>query len=147
MLEEEKEEIGSAMDALKSVIKMNSPEWFHITLGCLSSVATGAALPIYSIFFGSILGVLSDTNDDYVRLKTDEYCLYLLILGIVAGIASFIQMHMFNIAGEKLTKRVRSHLFRSIINQEQGWFDNKDHGVGALCARLSMDAAHVQGVS
>lgn len=138
---------GTVLSALKGVIKINSPEWFHILLGCVSSIATGAALPVYSIFFGSILGVLADKNDDYVHSKTNEYCMYLLILGIVVGFASFIQMHTFNIAGEKLTKRVRSRLFRSILYQEQGWFDNKDNGVGALCAKLSMEAAHVQGVS
>lgn len=55
--EEEEEVTGSTLGALKSVIKMNSPEWFHITLGCISSILTGAALPVYSIVFGAILGV------------------------------------------------------------------------------------------
>lgn len=64
----------------------------------------------------------------------------------MSGICSFIQMHMFNIAGERLTKRVRSNLFRAILNQEQGWFDNEINGVGAICTRLSNDAAYVQGV-
>lgn len=54
---------------------------------------------------------------------------------------------MFSIAGEKLTKRLRSLTFRAMLKQEMGWYDRKDNGVGALCARLSAEAAHVQGVS
>lgn len=38
-------------------------------------------------------------------------------------------------------------MFSSMLNQELGWFDMQDNGVGALCTRLSVDAAHVQDVS
>lgn len=53
---------------------------------------------------------------------------------------------MFGIAGEKLTMRLRIEMFISMLRQEIGWFDRKENGVGALCARLSGEAAQVQGV-
>lgn len=37
-------------------------------------------------------------------------------------------------------------MFESMMNQEMGWFDLKDNGVGALCTRLSSEAATIQGV-
>lgn len=33
-----------------------------------------------------------------------------------------------------------------MLKQEIGFFDRKENGVGALCARLSSEAAQVQGV-
>lgn len=54
---------------------------------------------------------------------------------------------MFGIAGEKLTMRLRTKMFISMLQQEMGWFDRKENGVGALCARLSGEAAQVQGVT
>lgn len=54
---------------------------------------------------------------------------------------------MLGIAAEKLTMRVRYLLFAKILDQEVGWFDRRENGVGAVCARLSSDAASVQGVS
>lgn len=54
---------------------------------------------------------------------------------------------MFGIAGERLTMRLRIEMFRAMLAQEMGWYDKPKNGVGALCARLSGDAAHVQGVS
>ncbi|EDW30066.1 GL22524 [Drosophila persimilis] len=38
-----------------------------------------------------------------------------------------------------------SRTFSSIMQQEMGWFDRKDNSIGALSARLSGDAASVQG--
>lgn len=55
-------------------------------------------------------------------------------------------MYMFGIAGEKLTKRIRIQMFQAMLNQEIGYFDRKTNSVGALCSRLSGDAANVQGV-
>lgn len=34
-----------------------------------------------------------------------------------------------------------------MLSQEMGWYDDKANGVGAICARLSGEAASVQGVS
>jgi ATP-binding cassette subfamily B (MDR/TAP) protein 1 len=34
-----------------------------------------------------------------------------------------------------------------MLRQEVGWFDDERNSVGTLCARLSGDAASVQGVS
>lgn len=39
------------------VLKLNKPEWPHIAIGCLASIIIGAALPIYSIIFGNVVGV------------------------------------------------------------------------------------------
>lgn len=36
--------------------------------------------------------------------------------------------------------------FSAMLKQEIGWFDRKENSVGALSARLTGDAANVQGV-
>lgn len=53
---------------------------------------------------------------------------------------------MFGIAGERLTMRLRKMAFAAMLQQEIGWFDLPENSTGALCARLSTDAANVQGV-
>lgn len=37
--------------------------------------------------------------------------------------------------------------FTAMIKQECGWFDDKEHSVGALSARLTGDVANLQSVS
>ncbi|XP_068902279.1 ATP-dependent translocase ABCB1-like [Tenebrio molitor] len=130
-----------------SILKVNRPEWFYILVGCITSVITGSALPVYGLVFGDIIGVLADDNDSYVREQSNLFSLYFVIIGIVTGVATFFQMYFFAIAGENLTKRVRGNMFRAMLSQEMAWFDRKDNGVGALCAKLSGEAASVQGAA
>jgi ATP-binding cassette subfamily B (MDR/TAP) protein 1 len=55
-------------------------------------------------------------------------------------------MYLFGVAGVRLTARLRVATFSAMVHQEMGWFDEEKNSVGLLCARLSGDAASVQGV-
>ncbi|XP_016993296.2 ATP-dependent translocase ABCB1 [Drosophila takahashii] len=160
--EEEEEEVADKKDKkkkkkvkdpnevkpMKEVMKMSKPEYLQITVGCISSVIMGCAMPIFAVLFGSILQVLSvRDNDEYVRENSNQYSLYFLIAGIVVGIATFFQIYFFGIAGERLTERLRGLMFEAMMRQEVAWFDDKANGTGSLCARLSGDAAAVQGAT
>ena len=54
---------------------------------------------------------------------------------------------MFTVAGEHLTLRMRKLAFEAMLRQEMVWFDHPSNNTGALCSRLSADAAAIQGVS
>lgn len=58
-----------------------------------------------------------------------------------------IQIYLFGIVGENLTKRLRVLAYEAILKQEIAWFEEPAHSAGALCASLANDAASVQGVS
>ncbi|KAF2883638.1 hypothetical protein ILUMI_22510 [Ignelater luminosus] len=141
------EDTETTSSSLWAIIKFNSPEWWVILIGCISSVVTGAGMPIYAIVFGDVLGVLADEDPEYVQSQTNKFAILFLVIGIVTGIATLFQTYMFGIAGEKLTMRLRSRMFKAFLTQEMSWFDNKDNGVGSLCARLSGEAASVQGAT
>ncbi|KAB0792508.1 hypothetical protein PPYR_14467 [Photinus pyralis] len=145
ILEESKS--GSSTSSLWAIMKYNSPEWWVILLGCVGSIVTGAGMPVYAIVFGDVMGVLASHDDDYIISETKKFAIFFLIIGIVTGIATLVHTYMFGIAGEKLTMRLRSQMFKSFLSQEMGYFDNKEHGVGSLCARLSGEAASVQGAT
>ncbi|KRT83154.1 ABC transporter ATP-binding protein, partial [Oryctes borbonicus] len=82
-----------------------------------------------------------------VRNEGNKYSLYFLLIGVACGAAMFFQWYMIGVAGEKLTKRVRALMFETVLRQEPGWFDRKENGIGAVCAKLSSDAANIQGAS
>ncbi|PSN32510.1 hypothetical protein C0J52_16611 [Blattella germanica] len=67
--------------------------------------------------------------------------LFAILFGEVYG------MHLFNLAGVRLTERLRIAVFSAILRQEISWFDEEKNSVGVLCARLSGDAASVQGAT
>ncbi|GLH02038.1 Multidrug resistance protein homolog 49 [Gryllus bimaculatus] len=133
------------------VLKMNSPEWIFITIGTLSSIIMGCAMPVFAILFGDIMQVLAEAkaggDSDQVRKDSNVYCLYFVIAGIAVGISTFLQIYSYSIAGEKLTMRLRGLAFEAMMRQEIAWFDNKANSTGALCSRLSGEAAAVQGAT
>ncbi|XP_066256417.1 ATP-dependent translocase ABCB1-like [Euwallacea similis] len=130
-----------------SIMKLNSPEWFLLILGSVGAIAMGTSMPVFAILFGDILQVLQSNDVDYVRKETNKYCLFFTLAGVLAMIATFMQMYMFGRAGQKLTYRIRSKMFEALLNQEIAYFDRKDNGVGSLCAKLSNEAASVQGAT
>lgn len=132
--------------SLIDIIRVNSPEWPQITIGCIASLIMGAAMPIFAILFGDIIGILANPDDKYVREETDKYSLLFVIAGVATGFATFFQIWTFGIAGERLTMRLRGKMFEAMLQQEISWYDDKENGVGSLCARLSTEAANVQGV-
>lgn len=38
-------------------MKYNSSEWPQILIGCVTSLIMGAAMPVFAVLFGEILGV------------------------------------------------------------------------------------------
>nr|CAD7571680.1 unnamed protein product [Timema californicum] len=168
--EKEQEEKSSMME----VLRLNKQEWPYIMIGCICSIIMGCAFPIFAVLFGEILGVsilrwfhghcilskalldlknkharifLSLDDASEIRSKTNIYCLYFVIAGIIVGLATFTQIYTFTLAGEKLTMRLRKLLFQAMVHQEIAWFDEGNNNTGALCAKLSGDTSSVQGAT
>lgn len=70
-----------------------------------------------------------------------------IIVGIITGVGTFLHMYMFGLAGVRMTTRIRKMAFSAMLKQDMGWYDEDKNSVGALCARLSTDAAAIQGAT
>lgn len=89
---------------------------------------------------------MAKPDEDQARHEGFVFSMYFLGLGLFAGVGTFYQTYMFNIAGVKLTSRLRTRVLEATMRQEMGWFDEARNSVGILCARLAGDCASVQGV-
>lgn len=104
-------------------------------------------MPVYAIIFGDVLQTLSEPDEEKAQSSANLYALAFLGIGLLAGISMFLQLFMFSLAGEALTQRLRKLSFAAMLRQELGWFDEPLNNIGSLLARLSGDAASVQGVT
>ncbi|KAL3285401.1 hypothetical protein HHI36_019505 [Cryptolaemus montrouzieri] len=146
-IQNNEEKKRGTMNVLLDILKMNKPEWIYILIGCLASFIVSAGLPVYSLLFGDIIGIFSNENVDELREATESICIFFIVLGFVTGLGYLIQIYAFGVAGENLTFRVRNLMFSTMLKQEMGWFDRKDNGIGALCSKLSNEAASIQAAS
>lgn len=50
-----------------------------------------------------------------------------------------LQTYLFEIIGEKMTRRIRADYFRALLRQDIGWFDHPVNALGVLTSRLAVD--------
>ncbi|XP_068150003.1 LOW QUALITY PROTEIN: multidrug resistance protein homolog 65-like [Drosophila tropicalis] len=146
-LEKEKNEKPPAnyIKTFFRVLSWARPEWSFLIIGAICAGLYGITMPAFSIVLAELYGSLAQPTDEEVLDQSATMSIISLVIGICAGIVCFIQTYFFNLAGVWLTMRMRSKTFGAIMHQEMGWFDEKENSIGALSARLSGDAASVQG--
>jgi len=132
--------------SIRRLLALNKQEWLFMLVGTISAFIQGSVMPVYAIIFGEVLQALSEPDEDKAQKDANQWALAFLGIGLLAGTSMFLQLFMFSLAGEALTQRLRKMTFAAMLRQELGWFDDPANNIGALCARLSGDAASVQGV-
>ncbi|CAH2103160.1 unnamed protein product [Euphydryas editha] len=129
------------------LLKLNAPEWPYIVIGSIAAFIQGSCFPVFALLFGYTSGIFVLPNRSDILYYADFYSGMFLVVAAVAGISMCLQSATFTNAGLKMTTRLRQQYFSALLRQEIGFFDKETNTVGALCARLSGDAAEVQGAT
>ncbi|KAI0562214.1 ABC transporter type 1 [Gracilaria domingensis] len=142
----EEEDKGPDVDKglFTRTLRMNSSEWFLMLIGTAGAVLGGVIWPLASISLVELIEIMLGTNETGdVRF----WALSFVILGAMAFAGNILQHAALGVSGEKLTKKLRTLAFRSLLRQEIGYFDMEDNSLGALTTRLSADAGAVKGLT
>ncbi|XP_075988822.1 multidrug resistance protein homolog 49-like [Anticarsia gemmatalis] len=148
--EEEPEEEASAPPAAVStwaLLRVNGAEWPLLAGGAVSSLLVGATMPVFALLFSKLYGMFAWSDKEAILATSRLYAGLFAGVAAACGAVTFLQAWLFNVAGARLTDRLRELTFRNFLRQEQGWFDAPQNSVGALCARLATDCANVQGAT
>lgn len=129
------------------ILKLNAPEWVYITIGSVAAFLQGACFPAFALLFGFTSGIFVLTNRDELISLGDMYAGLFVVVAAIAGVSMCLQSSTYTTAGLKMTTRLRELYFNALLSQEIGYYDREANTVGALCARLSGDAAEVQGAT
>lgn len=130
---------------IRRVFSYNKSDIPIILLGMLGAGAAGASFPVSAILFSEAIGTL--LADEMELSDIRRYSYYYLLVGAGALAGNLIQFSMVNIAGERLTKKLRVESFRAMLRQEIGFFDAKENSLGSLTTRLAADASIVSGIT
>ncbi|EPY19340.1 ATP-binding protein cassette, subfamily B (MDR/TAP), member 1 [Strigomonas culicis] len=145
-------EIKQTKVGMMRILGLNKGKLWAIVLGLFGSAITGASGPANAIIFGKILNVLgmyavasvidkeAATRD--LRSGTDLYAPLFLVFAAAAFLGWFLQ-GFYGYAGEHLTTRIRTMLFRQILRQDMSFFDIPGRDAGTLAGMLSGDCESV----
>ncbi|CAH0585608.1 unnamed protein product [Chrysodeixis includens] len=129
------------------VLAMKAREWKWMAAGTFCSVIIGFAMPLFIVIFGDLFGSMSDPDPNKMMEKVKGVSIICLFIGIVMGTSNLIEAMSFGVAGAHLTERLRSQMFGHLLKQHIAYFDERANSTGALCAKLSAEAAYVQGAT
>jgi ABC-type multidrug transport system fused ATPase/permease subunit len=118
----------------------NRSEYHWWVVGGFGAAINGASQPLFALLFAEVLTALGTP-------RAYTYAYVFIGLAIVAFLSNFMQVGLFDYAGEKMTRRVREACFRSLLKQEIGFFDQEENSTGALTAKLAEDASLIQGLT
>lgn len=124
--------------------RVNAGEWFFMLIGVLGAILAGASWPISALVFSEVTVLL---NDPSKKGEIRFWSLMFIVVGLGALVGNLLQMGALGIAGERLTRKLRSQSFHHLLKQEMGFFDRKENSVGALSVRLATEASLVQGIT
>ncbi|KAJ6123557.1 hypothetical protein N7471_010874 [Penicillium samsonianum] len=122
-----------------------------IVVSTLCAIAAGAALPLFTILFGSLATAFQKImlrtipyDEFYHQLTTNV--LYFIYLGIGEFITVYVSTVGFIYTGEHVTQKIREHYLEAILRQNIAYFDKL--GAGEVTTRITADTNLIQdGVS
>jgi ATP-binding cassette subfamily B (MDR/TAP) protein 1 len=134
---------------IMKVLLLMKPEWPLMAAGVCGAAVAGSVFPLYALIFSQVIMILTNNANNLEGIApgpfqgANLYAFLFVVLGIASLFSFFLQVASFEVAGERFTKRFRGMLFRSLLRQEVGFYDEDEHSMGALTSRLAVDAANV----
>ncbi|OIT40171.1 PREDICTED: putative ABC transporter B family member 8 [Nicotiana attenuata] len=128
------------------LLLLNLPEWKQGIIGSLSAIAFGSVQPVYALTIGGMISAFYSPTHEEMQSRIQKYCLIFSILCLVSFVLNLCQHYNFAYMGERLTRRIRMQMLEKILTFEAAWFDEEQNSSGALCSRLSNEAAMVKSL-
>jgi len=134
----EGEKTKSSPLPLRRLLALAGPEWQRLVVATVFLLVGGAA----SLAYPRVIGVLIDAAVVGGIETINRAAVAMAVIFAVQALAVALRYYLFSIAGERIVTRLREHVYRSIIEQEIGFFDARK--TGELTSRITADATVMQ---
>ena len=105
----------------QDIIALSKPNVVLLVLGFFSAAVNGAIFPLFAMVFSEILAVFGKSGQE-LRDGANFWSLMFLLLAATSFACNFGQQSCLHLAGERLTRRVRSLFFASTVRKDIGFF-------------------------
>ncbi|CAM6129698.1 unnamed protein product [Calypogeia fissa] len=115
-------------------------------LGSIGAAGHGAGMPVFLLFFGSLLNLFGEASvlqHGLSRQSVDKYALYFLYLGLANLVTSWMEVSCWMITGDRQSARLRTKYLEAILRHDVAFFDT-DTNTGNFVSSLASDPLMVQ---
>ncbi|RMZ93879.1 multidrug resistance 1, partial [Brachionus plicatilis] len=129
------------------LFKLHAPEWFWLLIGSIGQAMSAIIQPATALVFAEIFNLFTLTDAEKQREESLKYMGIIFGFGVAAIISNVVHSYSFALAGSKLTQRIRTLMFKSMLRQEIGFYDLDENRSSILATKLSSSAGYVKGKS
>lgn len=131
--------------SLSRLYSMARPDWVYGILGTIGAFIVGAQMPFFAI--GVTQALVSYYMDwDTTRSEIKKISLLFCGGGVLTLIVHGLTYLCFGIMGERLTLRLRKKMFKAMLRNEMGWFDDVNNTSTMLASQLESEASLLRTV-
>ncbi len=98
--------------------------------GIFFAMIEATVWPLFSLVFAEAIATV--IRVDHKASSMALWCGLMVVIGGGNVLASFGRLFFTHVAGAKLTRQLRNLVFKHIMNQPAGWFDDKGNSQGRL---------------
>lgn len=135
---------SSSDPSIWNLIKLNAPEWPFAILGSVGAALAGVEAPLFALGITHILTAFYAQVDSNIKREVQRVSVIFVAIAILNIPIYLLQHYFYTLMGERLTARVRLHMFKAILQNEVGWFDFDENSTGSLISKLAADATLVR---
>eukprot|EP01035_Chromulina_nebulosa_P018834 gene18834-24615_t len=115
--------------------------WF--ILGLSGAATFGAVFPVWGLLLADTQHMFYYKDGEKIKRKAAELAIYYIIIGVIALVSATFQFWGVAQVGERISLKIRSDLFESLMRREISFFDYEENNIGALTTRLADDSRTV----
>ncbi len=124
-----------------------NPNMSFAIFGIFASMAAGVVQPVFGLVMSGMISVFYTRDIEQLKRDASDYGIYFLLVAIANCAFLFSQQIGTGYVGERITCKIRSLVFQSILKQEITYFDDPRHAAGILSTRLSVDAEQIRKIT
>ena len=111
--------------------------------GTIFAMGNGVAQPCSFLVFGELIGKfishaqlqVGSVSPINIEKEMETFAAYYCYIAVGTIVCGYVQTAFWSLAAVRQAHRIRTECFRSIMQQEIGWFDTTDSG--ELSTRLT----------
>eukprot|EP00475_Leptophrys_vorax_P029977 TRINITY_DN4448_c0_g1_i1.p1 TRINITY_DN4448_c0_g1~~TRINITY_DN4448_c0_g1_i1.p1 ORF type:complete len:1075 (-),score=270.04 TRINITY_DN4448_c0_g1_i1:354-3551(-) len=123
------------------------PNFVFAFLGIAASIGAGAVQPIFGLVLSNMISIFYTTNMAKLKHDAAKYASYFVIVAGCQFCFMLFQNTGLGVVGERITKRLRFDVFRSLLRQEISFYDDPKNASGVLATRLGVDSEQVRKIT
>ncbi|KAI9008640.1 P-loop containing nucleoside triphosphate hydrolase protein [Hyaloraphidium curvatum] len=102
---------------------------------------------LFAVVLGQLLFVYTDPDPEDVTAGANFWSLIVFNVAALEGVAFYAKVLCFELAGERLTMRVRKRAFDAALAHELAWFSMQEHSPAQVMRALSAEAPKIRGAA